>query len=75
MQARSETMTVETDAAQVSPSHLPAGERRPRFKLIKLEERIAPGGIPTTATGLGPSGMYVCTHTVTHPTILNAHPG
>jgi hypothetical protein len=62
MQARSETMTVDNDAAQVSPTHPPAGQRRPRFKLIKLEERIAPGGgIRRTWTSDGPSGQLVCT--------------
>jgi hypothetical protein len=65
MQARSETMTVENDAAQVSPSDPPARERRPRFKLIKLEERIAPGGYGGTATGTNPSAVHACTTTHT----------
>jgi hypothetical protein len=64
MQARIETMTVENDAAQVGPTNLPAHERRPRFKLIKLEERIAPGGImkePVRMPTVYISGLRVCT--------------
>jgi hypothetical protein len=49
MQARNETMTVGNDEAQRNPAEPTTRERTPRFKLIKLEERIAPGGgDPTT---------------------------
>jgi hypothetical protein len=44
MQARNETMSVDSDEAQRGPAEPTTRERTPRFKLIKLEERIAPGG-------------------------------
>ena len=50
MQARDETMTVDKDEAQRAPAEPTTRERTPRFKLIKLEERIAPGGGPKLCT-------------------------
>jgi hypothetical protein len=45
MQARNETMTVDRDDAQKGHAEPTTRERTPRFKLVKLEERIAPGGL------------------------------
>jgi hypothetical protein len=45
MQARNQTMTVGNDEAQRGQAEPTTRERTPRFKLIKLEERIAPGGL------------------------------
>ena len=43
MQARNETMTsIDKDEAQSGQAGPTTRERTPRFKLIKLEERIAP---------------------------------
>jgi hypothetical protein len=66
MQARSEAVRVGNHTAQVNPSSLPTAEARPRFKLIKLEERIAPGGGIIAPTGntngiYTPSGLKICT--------------
>jgi hypothetical protein len=64
MQARSETVPVGNGTAQVSPSNPPARDRSPRFKLIKLEERIAPGGIAPPGRTVGtytPTGVKTCT--------------
>jgi len=44
MQARNETLTGGQDV-QSGPVEPTTRERTPRFKLIKLEERIAPGGV------------------------------
>ena len=44
MQARNEKMIVDSHEAQRGQAEPPTRERTPRFKLIKLEERIAPGG-------------------------------
>jgi hypothetical protein len=46
MQGRNETMAVGNDEAQRGPAEPTTRERTPRFKLIKLEERIAPGRGP-----------------------------
>jgi hypothetical protein len=51
MQARDETMTFDRDEAPKAPAEPTTREQTPRFKLIKLEERIAPGG-PFLATFL-----------------------
>jgi hypothetical protein len=45
MQARNKTMAVDHDEAQIGQAEPTTRERTPRFKLIKLEERIAPGGV------------------------------
>jgi hypothetical protein len=50
MQARNETMTAGHDEARKGEAGPTTRERTPRFKLIKLEERIAPGGIVGTST-------------------------
>jgi hypothetical protein len=55
MESHSETMRVENDAAGIGPAQVPSRERRPRFRLIKLEERIAPGGGGGTARPLDSS--------------------
>jgi hypothetical protein len=44
MQPRNEKTTVGHDEAQRGHAEPATRERTPRFKLIKLEERIAPGG-------------------------------
>jgi hypothetical protein len=44
MQARNQTMTVDNEEAQKRQAEPTTRARTPRFKLIKLEERIAPGG-------------------------------
>jgi hypothetical protein len=51
MQARNETMTVENDEAKKVQAEPTTRVRTPRFKLIKLEERIAPGGGGGTTDG------------------------
>jgi hypothetical protein len=77
MAVPSETIPVVNDAPQVSSSQLPACERRPRFKLIKLEERIAPGGIireGMTGGPTGPTGVRVCTMPTAPPTFVYPRP-
>jgi hypothetical protein len=44
MQTRDETMAVDRDEAPKAPAEPTTREQTPRFKLIKLEQRIAPGG-------------------------------
>jgi hypothetical protein len=51
MQARNETMTVDRDDAQTGHAEPMTRKQTPRFKLIKLEERIAPGGLAGVASG------------------------
>jgi hypothetical protein len=50
MQARNETMTADHDEAQNGRAEPTTRGRTPRFKLIKLEERIAPGGLVYAAS-------------------------
>ncbi len=58
MQARNETMAVDHSEVQRGQAEPTTRARTPRFKLIKLEERIAPGGgggdggYPTIKTGV-----------------------
>jgi hypothetical protein len=54
MQARHEKTTVSHNEAQRDPAEPTTRERTPRFKLIKLEQRIAPGG----GSGTTPDGCY-----------------
>jgi hypothetical protein len=54
MQARHEKTTVGHDEAQRGQAEPTTRERTPRFKLIKLEERIAPGG----GSGTTPDGCH-----------------
>jgi hypothetical protein len=51
MQARDVKMTAGQDEAERGQVEPPTRERTPRFKLIKLEERIAPGGGNSAQTG------------------------
>ena len=51
MQARNETMTGDSDEAQRCQAEATTRERTPRFRLIKLEERIAPGGLAGAISG------------------------
>ncbi len=50
MQARNKTTIVDGDVAKRVPAEPTIRERTPRFKLVKLEERIAPGGNPPGTT-------------------------
>jgi hypothetical protein len=60
MQARNEAMAVDNDEAQRSQAEPTTRVRTPRFKLIKLEERIAPGGGVHVPTGVPPSHRTIC---------------
>jgi hypothetical protein len=65
MQARNESVAVGNDEAQRGQAELTTRERRPRFKLIKLEERIAPyGGIGNASNNCGPTGLPPTAQTV-----------
>jgi hypothetical protein len=61
MQARNETMGVDRDEAKIGQAEPTTRGRTPRFKLIKLEERIAPGGLVNVTS-------QRCTNTATMPT-------
>ncbi len=56
MQARDETMTFDRDEAPKAPAEPTTREQTPRFKLTKLEQRIAPGG-PSFST-------WICAKTI-----------
>jgi hypothetical protein len=60
MQARNETIAVGQDETQIGPVQPTTRGRTPRFKLIKLEERIAPGGLigGTNSMRCAPTGGH-----------------
>ena len=61
MQARNQTMTVDRNEAQSGQAEPTTRERTPRIKLIKLEERIAPGGLGSMSHPcVGTGNSWVC---------------
>jgi hypothetical protein len=79
METRNETVTLENEESRQPWSQRPATERKPRFRLIKLEERIAPGssyvlnltkGTVCVGSGVATTNATPSVGCTTNPTVL-----